>query len=400
MPSLPMARRAFAAALLISSAALAAPPAPLKSLVGELKPAAPGADLMFVVAGDSRPTGRLAPLPRTVPAIFAEVGLIRPDLVVWTGDTVYGYCDSAEELRAEHQAFVAAAQAGGVPVFNTTGNHEIHTPQTCPGRPAESLCAGDCAFAQFRGLYGWEYGSFDTAGAHFVLLSTDLPGHEDEIVGEQMAWLKADLEAHKSARAIFVFTHTEFYSAPQMDKDAVHGHEAIKNVPELNALFHRYPVKAVFSGHEHVYSHEVHDGIDYFVAGGGGAPLYAPPEHGGFSHYLVVRLHDGKVSSETIGPGRLFTQAVPAGPGETRLWVVNGNDSDLPLRGIEAALPAGADCKGLSATAEVPYRARTAPEVTIAACADGKARLEADATRRRSVLVTVKAAAPESKPGG
>jgi hypothetical protein len=40
-------------------------------------------------------------------------------------------------------------------------------------------------------------------------------------------------------------------------------------------LFERYRVSAVFSGHDHVYERAEHDGIRYFVTGGGGAPLYA-----------------------------------------------------------------------------------------------------------------------------
>ena len=39
-------------------------------------------------------------------------------------------------------------------------------------------------------------------------------------------------------------------------------------------LFEQYHVSAVFSGHDHVYSRAEHNGIRYFVSGGGGAPLY------------------------------------------------------------------------------------------------------------------------------
>jgi len=46
-------------------------------------------------------------------------------------------------------------------------------------------------------------------------------------------------------------------------------------------------------GHEHLYHHSRRDGIDYFITGGGGAPLYAKPEAGGFYHYLLVTVKDG-----------------------------------------------------------------------------------------------------------
>jgi len=39
-------------------------------------------------------------------------------------------------------------------------------------------------------------------------------------------------------------------------------------------LFEKYQVSAVFSGHDHVYERAEHNGVRYFVSGGGGAPLY------------------------------------------------------------------------------------------------------------------------------
>src|SRR5690606_5790505 len=39
-------------------------------------------------------------------------------------------------------------------------------------------------------------------------------------------------------------------------------------------LFEKYGVSALFSGHDHVYSRAEHNGVRYFVSGGGGAPLY------------------------------------------------------------------------------------------------------------------------------
>jgi hypothetical protein len=44
----------------------------------------------------------------------------------------------------------------------------------------------------------------------------------------------------------------------------------------------------VFMGHEHLYNHSRRDGVDYFITGGAGAPLYAPPQDGGYYHYLVA----------------------------------------------------------------------------------------------------------------
>jgi hypothetical protein len=391
--------------LCLSSPLLAATDRPLKSFpAADLKEPAAGADLLFVVSGDNRPTAQGAPLPPVVKAIFTEIGLIRPDLVIWTGDTVYGYCDSRDELEQEYQAFAAAARplAGSVPLFNCPGNHEIHSKQTCTAS-ADKVCGVPCSEDSFRSHFGQLYGSFDFGGAHFIALDTDVPDGQDAITGDQLDWLKRDLEANKGARAIFLFSHTEFYSAPRIDPPAATSHPAVANRAELQDLFRRYPVKAVFSGHEHIYYREPaeqHDGIDYFVAGGGGAPLYAPPDRGGFSHYLVVRLSGTKVTYDVVEPGRLSLEEAVSGKNEAKLWIVNSNDMDqpLPLRGIDREVPASlGTCDSLTATAAAKKRdAWVAVDgVMIDSCAPGsggKLRLhfKAPPMPQGSVLVTVR----------
>jgi hypothetical protein len=353
------------------AAAHAASDRPVRSIVGSPAALADGADLVFVAAGDSRPTGSGAPLPRVVRTVFEEIGLIRPDFVLWSGDSVYGYCDTSDELRKEHDAFVALATLGKSPLYNATGNHEIHAQQTCKEPPAAELCGGPCAEKQFVERYGNLYGSFDVAGAHFIALSTDVGGQEDDVTGEQLEWLKRDLEANKNARAIFVFCHTEFYGSPKIDPDAGRSHPPLKNRDALHTLFQQYPVKAVFSGHEHLYWRETHDNIDYFILGGAGAPLYAAPDNGGFAQYLVVRLSGSKVTYDLIEPGRLFVEPVAgAAAGESKFWVVNSNDSELPLRGIEVEGPGGAPCANLTTSATMPRRKDNPPPFTMATCTD------------------------------
>lgn len=402
-----MQRPSLALLLLCLASPLgAATDRPLKSFpAAELKEKAAGADVLFVVGGDNRPTSQGAPLPRVLGILLAEAALIRPDFVIWTGDTVYGYCDTRDELEGEYQAFQAAARplAGAVPLYNSPGNHEIHSGQTC-ATAADQLCGPPCSEEVFRGHFGQLYGSFDYAGAHFIALDTDVPGESDAISGEQLEWLRRDLEANKAARAIFVFSHTEFYSSPLIDKPAGTSHPAVANRCELHDLFRRYPVKMVFSGHEHLYWHEPaeqHDGIDYFVAGGAGAPLYASPDRGGFSHYLVVRLAGDKVSYEVIEPGRLYLEEAPAKAGAARFWIVNSNDlvQPVPLRGLELEVPAAlGSCQDLEATAETRRRDSVVqiPGVSIGSCAavpashELRLRIEAPPVGQGSFLLTVR----------
>jgi hypothetical protein len=352
-------------------AALPAPAAHQLTGIGPpLGPGRAGDEVTFIVAGDSRPTARGAPVPRVLDAILSEIAVIHPDFVLWTGDTVYGYCDTEDELRRELASFVAAARRTGVPLFNAPGNHEIHVDEgTCygqvPGGPAS--CKGPCAEKLYADAFGPLFGSFDYAGAHFVAIDAETDGAK--VPDDQMSWLQADLE-QAAPRPVFVFGHTEMISSPLIDDNQRETHKPIANHEQLHDLFRKHSVKVVFSGHEHLYWRESaidHDGIDYFVAGGAGAPFYAQPQNGGFSHYLLVKLAGGRITYRVIEPGRLYYQEDESG----RHWLVNANDADIPIRGAELTVPqVPGDCHGYGFAGErrdwqsIPH----AVEIAVARC--------------------------------
>jgi len=168
----------------------------------------------------------------------------------------------------------------------------------------------------------------------------------------QLGWLTTDLEAHKNARATFVFFHTEATpeSAPYDSHKA--DHPPLGNSAALRDLFRKYGVKAVFEGHEHLfyeYDDPVLSGPRYYTAGGGGAPLYATPEHGGFSHYLVVRMHDKDVTVTVVEPGHFYVDRETHGH---TAWLVNSSATPMPARRVEVKVDASAgSCADLIATA-------------------------------------------------
>jgi hypothetical protein len=288
-------------------------------------------DFVFAVAGDNRPTAHGAPWPRVLPTIFSEMRLIQPEFVLWTGDTIYGYGDSVTELPIEYAEFAAKAKRSAVPIVNAPGNHEVHEGQ------GQLPCAD--LETEFKKHWGDLYGSFDYRGAHFIALDTEQCGHVGEIAGAQLDWLKQDLEANKGARAIFLFFHTETTLAPN-DEDGKN-HPPLKNSADLQALFEKYPVKAVFQGHEHLFYQTTINGIQYFVAGGAGAPFYAPPEKGGFSHYLVVEMKGDQLTYKIVEPGHLYAEEGKAAKtSEHLVWLINSSDNILPVRRIETTVPA------------------------------------------------------------
>jgi len=313
----------------------------IKAINAPIVSPATNGDFVFVVGGDNRPTEHGAPWPRVLPTIFQEIRLIHPDFVLWSGDTIYGYDDKdAVELQHEYTDFLNFAKVADVPLVNAPGNHEVHD-------LAKQIPCGEL---QKEFEKHWQlYGSFDYRGAHFIALNTEECGHAGEIGPDQLTWLKDDLEANKNARAIFVFFHTEMTLAPN-DEDGKN-HPPLRNSAELQALFAKYPVKAVFQGHEHLYYSTAIDGIQYFVAGGSGAPFYAPPEKGGFSHYLVVEMKNDQLTYKVVEPGHVYTQkATSANPAEHKLWLINSSDLALPIARIETIVPrAIGACKDLVA---------------------------------------------------
>jgi hypothetical protein len=137
------------------------------------------------------------------------------------------------------------------------------------------------------------------------------------------------------------------------------------------------------------------------VAGGSGAPLYASPDRGGFSHYIVVRVGADKVSYDVIEPGRLYLEEGAATDTEAKFWVVNTNDLDqpLPLRGldVEVAEKLGS-CPDLTASAVIRKRDAwvTLGDLAVGPCAPaggGKQRIHLSAPAplpEGSVQVTVR----------
>ncbi|MBD3292829.1 MAG: hypothetical protein GF393_07870 [Armatimonadia bacterium] len=231
----------------------------------------------FAVFGDTRPGDRdFSPV---LQAMMTEIGHLDISFAIGTGDYIEGSSNQST-VRKQWDGFFTAMQPlqadRTIPVALTTGNHDILGVR----RNAEIFCE----------FFNKLYYSFDHRGCHFVLLDSETTGSEGRISGTQLKWLKQDLEAAKDAKFTFVALHRPLFP--------VDGHigSSMDAYPEerdaLHALFVQSGVDAVFLGHEHLYNHQERDGIHYFITGGGGAPLYAKPENGGFHHYLLVSVGD------------------------------------------------------------------------------------------------------------
>lgn len=238
----------------------------------------------FVVFGDTR-AGDPA-CDAVYQKVLAAALERKPAFIVNIGDQI----DKPGNI--EHwKRFWELSKSVAVPHFLTVGNHDIHV---------EVEESEDTYKAQVD-LPGNELYYFFVAGnSLFVVLDSTIKGEDKRITGEQFKWLEQTLAASRQKHT-FVFVHHPLY--PEKGKGKHHGNSLDRYKEDrdrLQALFVKHRVTAVFAGHEHLYLKKTVDGIPHIIAGGGGAPLYAKDEDGGFHHYVLVTVDGNKVSGEVV----------------------------------------------------------------------------------------------------
>ena len=221
----------------------------------------------FLVVGDNRSGGEI--YENIIASITSS--LTFASCLINTGDMI---AIPGNRRQWEYFLNVTAPVAAIMPWYATIGNHDVNS------------LATQRIYQEVMDLPGNElYYSFDTINSHFIVLDTEIPGQVGGIVGEQLIWLKQDLQTFaNSAEYVFVFTHRPVY--PQ----GRYRGEDLANADELHQLFTEHGVDIIFSGHEHQYYIYPKGSLHYVVTGGGGAPIYEGGTGESFHHYLLVEL--------------------------------------------------------------------------------------------------------------
>lgn len=159
-----------------------------------------------------------------------------------------------------------------MPLFIARGNHERNDQ------------ASEILFKQYSGIQSDRfYYSHYESNSFFIVLDTYERGLEGEISGNQLVWLEQQLDSASAQPAvsnIFLFMHQPLY--PQ----GRHKGEDLSNADELHQLFLKHQkIRAVFSGHDHMFNKYVKDGMIYLTTGGGGGISYSG--YGGDYHHFV-----------------------------------------------------------------------------------------------------------------
>jgi calcineurin-like phosphoesterase family protein len=275
----------------------------------------------FAVLGDAQPLLPRMPLSAVTAQVMRELALLRPAFVLYTGDRIWGYRHTRQEMLNEYERFRALADSTGVPFYATPGNHEMQS---------DPLAV---AIMEERGEV--LYGSFDFGPYHFVALNTDEVDREWRVTGAQLRWLRGDLACNEDAAAIFVFMHRPLFSWFQWEFNP-------EDSEILQGLFRSHPVKAVFAGHDHLYHEEERDGVRYVTTGGGGGSLYAEPQRGGFAHYLLVTVDGGEIAYDVIQPYHLEVVYTAGNDGfepVSRVRLANATDRHLRAHNLEFRVP-------------------------------------------------------------
>lgn len=224
-----------------------------KTVEGEFATApGPSSPFTFIIFGDTR--SNVQAHRRVVERIRREV----PDFILSTGDLV----DEGSRERQWQEFFeIERALLSENVLFPSLGNHD----RQGKGRTADN-------YRKFFALPEnspdpERYYAFTFGNARVLVLDSNAYSFS---LTDQTAWIESQLQAAALDPAIdhiFVSMHHPPFSI------SLHGgQDELRE--RWTPLFEKYGVSAVFSGHDHVYSRAEHNGVRYFVSGGGGAPLY------------------------------------------------------------------------------------------------------------------------------
>lgn len=188
----------------------------------------------FIVVNDVHVT---AEDTSRIDQVVSRLALLKPDFVVFVGDMCYSQASTMEQKRHIHRAARTAGAKVGVPCYYGMGNTD--------------MSPGDDPTLAFRTAFETDaHYSFDAGGVHFVMLYTEQekPSHWGTVNSQELVWLKADLDAVKSATPIVLFGHHPLYVESKWERNEW----GIDNTKELFDVLKPHHVIASFSGHRHL----------------------------------------------------------------------------------------------------------------------------------------------------
>jgi len=256
----------------------------------------------FAVMGDNRPFWNAEDVVTQNEHFMANIERTNAsgaDFAVIVGDLIHGYTDDTDLIERQWDAYDDAIRRFTVPLYSVAGNHDIWNEKS------------KRIWLQRRGPL---YFSWSHKGCHFIALNSEIPGQMDRIAGEQLEWLRHELEKARSARRIFVFVHKPLWTLKPEGPG-----EQNQWMREVHPLLARHGVDTVFAGHHHHYLlYPPLDGVRYVVTGGAGAEIGPYRLAGDFFHVLDVTVRGRSsefrilTAEGSLPPDSVTTQKVAA----------------------------------------------------------------------------------------
>jgi Icc-related predicted phosphoesterase len=246
----------------------------------------------FVAYGDTRfhdPKDTEPANPAIRVALVRTIADVNPAFICFTGDIVYNGYDSNDWKVWDSETSIWRDKK--IPIYPALGNHDLHGDQNIALRNY---------FQRFPDLKNSRYYSVRAANSLILVLDSSLV----ETGGDEGEWL-ADKLDHVPPDVDFVFLmfHHPPYTSSSDAKAFGGGHSSRPTEQVLAQMLEQRQAHAgfrivVFSGHVHNYERHEHEGVTYFVSGGGGAHAYpierAPDEPFQSKqvnyHYLLVEV--------------------------------------------------------------------------------------------------------------
>ena len=336
---MPKHRAVVLFALLVSSTFWASPwvpasaaqePERTRAIAPPTTPLPPEADsrnvtrFSFLVYGDTRGRKDGVALQYehslVVDSMIAEIKRLRDTqypvrFVLQSGDAVVNGADARQWNTSFVPLINRLTADGGVPYFPVAGNHDATTALTAnaPERqPAlrnyfDAFSALIPASGSPRRLSGYPTYAVGYGNTFLLAIDSNIAGDD-----KQYQWVKDQLEGldrNRYVNVIAFFHHPPFSSGPHGGSNLEPQAAALRS--RYMPLFHTHHVRAVFSGHDHLFEHWVEryaDGtglhrLDLVVTGGGGAPLYTYQGEPNLADYLRANESNKIALEHLVKPG-------------------------------------------------------------------------------------------------
>lgn len=229
----------------------------------------------FAVIGDSRDGEKV--YTQFIQRILER----KPDLIIHLGDMI------TKPHEKEWHTFFELSKPISLPFFPVVGNHDV----------GGTVRGEEMYRKQFLLPEGKTYYAFRAGGGLFIVLDSEKG--QGKIIDDQWSWLK-DILSFSDDEFKLVFLHRPLF----LPMDSLKLGKGMDKYPfdrdDLHRLFLKTKVKAVFTADDHRYDRRGKNNIFYLITGGGGAPISALKERGGFFHYVWVSVQKGKMEVEVV----------------------------------------------------------------------------------------------------